>query len=95
MNPRAERGAGSEPMGKRGVRAFFEISRDRGLEPAIVHRDQVLADPQMLATVESELRGKLLDIVEGIEGLNLHRVDPWWMVVREAARERRRTPARE
>ncbi|MBI5432547.1 MAG: hypothetical protein HZA52_06935 [Planctomycetes bacterium] len=44
----------------------------------------------MLATVESELRGKLLDIVEDIEGLGLHRDDPWWMVVREAAQERRR-----
>lgn len=79
-----------DPMRKRGVRAFFEISRDRGLEPAIVHRDRVLADPQMLATVESELRNRLLDIVADIEGLDLHESDDWWTCVRAAARERRR-----
>lgn len=75
---------------QRAVRAFFEVARNPGEEPLIVSRDQVLADPKMLGVVESEMRRQLLDIVNDVEGLDMHESDPWWADVCKASRTRRR-----
>ncbi len=68
---------------RRAVRAFWEVATSKGAEPVIMSREKVIANPRYLAQVESELRKRLVEIVDDAESLDLHLTDAaWWDVCR-------------